>query len=484
MNTGPLRTASRLECAACGAAPDPEDPFPFCCPRAASGDDADHVLARRLDLARVRFADPGAVHPFRRHRELLHAWHRARTGGMSDAAFGDLVGELDHEIAAVDGHGFAVTPFVRQPSLAARLGMDAGAVWTKDETRNVAGSHKARHLFGLALHLEVAERIGLVSRAETDRRGLAIASCGNAALAAGVIARATRRPLTAFIPVDADPRVVDRLRGLKTRIEVCPRRAGIAGDPCLHAFHEAVASGSLPFCVQGNENGLTVEGGHTLVWEMAETLSGAGERLDRLFVQVGGGALASACAAALAESHALGLAIGAPRIHAVQTTGGFPLRRAYERVRADALARLGVTSVPDDADAVLAARLAAPTAREAVRAAWGHARAHRSRYMWPWETTPHSIAHGILDDETYDWAAVVEAMLVTGGWPVTVEEDDLREACALGVEACAVPVDATGAAGLAGVLALRRTGDLRPEEHVALLFTGIDRATTAEWDVS
>ena len=23
--------------------------------------------------------------------------------------------------------------------------------------------------------------------------------------------------------------------------------------------------------------------------------------------------------------------------------------------------------------------------------------------MWAWETTPASVAHGILDDETYDW---------------------------------------------------------------------------------
>ena len=48
--------------------------------------------------------------------------------------------------------------------------------------------------------------------------------------------------------------------------------------------------------------------------------------------------------------------------------------------------------------------------------------------MWPWETEPHSIAHGILDDETYDWAAVVEAMLTTGGRPVVVSEELLARA--------------------------------------------------------
>ena len=36
---------------------------------------------------------------------------------------------------------------------------------------------------------------------------------------------------------------------------------------------------------------------------------------------------------------------------------------------------------------------------------------HRSAFMWPWETEPHSVADGILDDETYDWLAVVRGML-------------------------------------------------------------------------
>jgi phosphate-selective porin len=32
-----------------------------------------------------------------------------------------------------------------------------GALWVKDETHNVAGSHKARHLMGLLLYLAVVE---------------------------------------------------------------------------------------------------------------------------------------------------------------------------------------------------------------------------------------------------------------------------------------------------------------------------------------
>jgi len=465
---------TRLECAACGASPPAAEPYPFRCPSAEPGDDRDHVLVRRLTGAPCRFADPDATQPFIRYREGSHAWTRARAGGIPDAEFVAMVERLDSEIARVDGRGFVMTPFERHAALARRLGMDAGVVWVKDETRHVAGSHKARHLFGIALHLEVSERLGLTSRAETDRRGLAIASCGNAALAAAVIARAGGRPLDVFIPADADAGVVARLETLGARIAVCARKPGVAGDPCVRAFHRAIAAGRLAFCVQGNENGLAVEGAHALAHEMAETLARDQTPLDRVFVQVGGGALASACAAGFHDALVRGLLPRAPKLHPVQTASAFPLRRAYERVRLDALARLGAHAAGGD-DAALADRLAAPGAHAALRAAMAHARAHRSVYMWPVESAPHSVAHGILDDETYDWAAIIEAVLESGGWPVTVDEATLIEARELAQGSTTIRADATGTAGLAGLLALRRGGWVGAWESTAVVFTGIHR---------
>jgi threonine synthase len=95
--------------------------------------------------------------------------------------------------------------------------------------------------------------------------------------------------------------------------------------------------------------------------------------------------------------------------------------------------------------------------------------------MWPWEHEPHSIAHGILDDETYDWLAVVEAMLETGGTTVVVDEDTLAEANALARETTGIDVDPTGSSGLAGLLDLNAAGDVDPDERVAVLFTGVTR---------
>jgi threonine synthase len=426
---------TRLVCGGCGASPAPGDPYPFRCPNAGR-DDTDHVLRRELDPAAVAFphSDP-EPNPFLRYRELLHAYHQ----GLTEQEFQGIAARLDRRVAEVDGHGFVETPFARADGLSEQLGFSAqGGVWIKDETGNVSGSHKARHLFGVLLWLEVAERLALARH--DDRRDLAIASCGNAALAAAVVAAAGGRTLRVFVPVDADPVVLDRLARLGADVTVCPRTEGVAGDPTVHRLHEALAAGALPFTCQGDLNGLAVEGGRTLAWEIAAT----GVPIDRLIVQVGGGALASACIGGLEESVALGALAAMPRVDTVQTEGAWPLKRAYDAV---------VAHGGDLADAA-------------------H---HRSEFMGPWETEPRSIAHGILDDETYDWLAVVEGMLATGGMPVVAPEETLARANELAVASTGIDVDPTGSAGLAGLLELRDAGGIGDDERIALLFTGVNR---------
>ncbi len=237
--------ASRLVCAGCGAEPARGDPYPFSCPNARAGDDVDHVLRRDLDLSAVRFplADP-EPNPFVRFRAFLRAYHVAIAGGLSDREFCTLVLRLDAHVADVDGHGFATTPFARSDELSQRLGFSGrGGVWVKDETGNVSGSHKARHLFGVLLYLEVAEHLGLID--PSRRRDLAIASCGNAALAAAVVAAAGGRSLHVFVPVDADTAVLARLEELGAKLTVCPRVEGESGDPTVHRLLQAIAKGAL-----------------------------------------------------------------------------------------------------------------------------------------------------------------------------------------------------------------------------------------------
>ncbi len=445
--------ASRLVCWGCGAAPWPHDPYPFRCPDAGVGD-VDHVLVRVLDLDRVHFPSgrAGAGSPFAHYRGLLHSHHRVAAAGLADEEFVEIVTRLDDAVARVAGTGFRVTPFARDATLSDELGFGAaGGVWVKDETGNVAGSHKGRHLMGVLLHLEVAERLGLADPAA--RPDLAIASCGNAALAAAVVARAADRRLRVFVPVDADPVVMGGLRELGADVVVCARTPGEPGDPAYAGLRSALAAGALPFTCQGSENGLVIEGGETLAYEIASDLAADGMALDHLVVQVGGGALASACLQGLDEAVELGALDRRPRVHAVQTTGGHPLERAYARVR---------KVLP-----------ASPGPAE-IAAAMHDAATHRSGFMWPWEGEPRSIATGILDDETYDWRAVVDGMLSTGGRPLVVSEECLGRAHDLG-RAAGYPVDPTGSSGLAGLLDLVAAGDVSPDDRVAVLFTGVER---------
>ena len=448
-----------LACAGCGALGPAHRPFTPRCPSRRPGDDIDHVMARGIDLNRL---DPPAdpdPNPFVRYRALFHAYHVARAAGWGDTRYVDVVRELDDAVAGVDGHGFRITPLVRVPAIARAAGLGPkGTAWVKDETGNVAGSHKARHLFGILLELRVAEAVA----GGDPARPLAIASCGNAALAAAVIARAAERELRVFVPGSAEVATVDRLRALGAIVVACPRLPGETGDPSYLRLQEALAEGAIPFTCQGPDNGLAIEGGATLSWEIADELRAAGCALDRIVVQVGGGALASGIALGFDDAAAIGAIDAVPRLDTVQARGGSPLARAWERVREDLAV---VAGTPIDPGVV----------HDGLRGLANR----RSRYMWPWETEPVSVAHGILDDETYDWLAVVRAMLVTGGRTVVVDEPALLEANALACAATGIDADETGTAGVAGLLALARGGFVRPDETVAVILSGVRRAPSA-----
>jgi len=456
-----LRPPTALVCAGCGYR-SPREALPLSCPRAGLGDDVDHVMRRTLEARRLEWPCEDEANPFVRYRTLLHGYQRALTAGLSDDYVVDLIRRLDAAIAQVDGRGFTVTPFAPSDALAGSIGIyPPASVWVKDETANVSGSHKARHLFGVMIELLLAD--------VEATRPMAIASCGNAALAAAVVARAAERELHVFVPTDADAGVLARLSELGAQVAVCPRRAGQSGDPTVIRLREAVANGAVPFTCQGNENGLAIEGGLTLGYEIADALRLSGTRLDHVVVQVGGGALASSVIQGLQEANALGAIDSLPRIHTVQTRNVHPLARAYERVMVRLHERLGGPLE----GAVERLSHAASSGSIDGELEWiGN---HRAQFMWPWESAPGSVATGILDDETYDWLAVVRGMLATGGGPVVVDEHELVEANALARAATGIDVDPTGSAGLAGLIRLYRSGAVQPRETCAVLFTGVRR---------
>jgi threonine synthase len=472
--------SSRFVCTGCGAEVDEERDLPFRCQASVTGDRVDHVLTRILtrpaESAAPNLAGSAEANPFLCYRELLHSWHFAQARAISDEVYCTRIRRLDDAVRSVDGTGLHVTPAARSAELSDALGFrEPGGVFVKNETGNVAGSHKARHLFEVLCYLEMREAAGLGPGRDPS---LAIASCGNAALAAAVLACAGRRHLEVFVPAAADPSVLARLRELEAEIVTCPRDSGVSGDPCVRRFREAVSAGALPFTVQGSENGLAIEGGYTLGYELVDQLRSTGEKLDRLFIQVGGGALASACIAGLCEARAAGALEELPRVHAVQTRGCHPLARAHERLAGrirERLANERGVSFPTEEEAVaqtLREHFPAQIVRDKIR----YAATHRDEFMWPWETEPTSIAEGILDDETYDWLGVVHGLLETGGYPVVVDDETIREAAALAATSLSRPASFTGAAGLAGLIELRARGVVGDTETVGVILTGAARA--------
>lgn len=430
--------ASGWSCAVCGANVDIGEALSWRCPNATDVD-RHHSLQLVQSVAPLRGGDD--PNPFVAFRPYL-AWDSFTAAhGMSEVARTAMVRQLDADIASVAGVGFHVTPFERADALSDALGfaMDGG-VWIKDETGQVAGSHKPRHLFTILLHLLTAETLGLAPWSDTsDRPSLAIASCGNAAYAAATLAAAVAWPLRVFVPTNADRAVLAGLAALRAEIVECPRRsADPAGDPCIHRFREAVAAGAIPFTVQGTENAWCLDGGRTIGWEMAHRLEEkvVGPPLDRVFVQVGAGTFASSVIAGFRMSGVM------PRLHAVQTESCAPLQRAWVH-----------------AEAIGGPRVAATR--------W-------SECMWPWEHVGTSAADGILDDETYDWIPVVRAMGDGNGSPIVVAEALVLQANDLGRRTTGINASHTGTAGLAGLLAERASIDT--DERVAVIFSGVSRA--------
>lgn len=167
--------------------------------------------------------------------------------------------------------------------------------------------------------------------------------------------------------------------------------------------------------------------------------------LGRLYIQVGGGALGAGLVQGFAED---GLA---PSLECVEPDGKSVLNRAFERMKSMGLS---------DAEA------AAKT---------------RGKFMWPWDE-PHSIAHGILDDETYDWVALCDGMFKTGGGTHVVDDGTIVEAKGV-AEGWGVPVCHTGAAGLAGLMQMQRRGGSTPasdEPPSLVILSGLDRTMSNE----
>ncbi len=485
-------TLPLLKCPACRR-DFPVRPGLFACPHARSGEE--HTLERELG------ADPGLGSQLRTAwsgggRRIFELFGELLSAGrlLGPDGYGDLVHALSGSLEQLEGRCFEATPLVEAAALTRALGR-TGPLWVKNETGNIAGSHKGRHLMATLLYLEALR----VLDGHGTKKVLAIYSCGNAALAAAAVARAGGYELHAFVPAEVDLVVARMLAERGAFVEMIPRAATGAGDPCYLAFREALSRhGWLPFACAGNDNWSNIEGGATLGWETVMQLADCGASLEAVVLQVGGGALARAVAQALHEAEAQGVLKQIPRIHVCQPEGGYPFVRAYFLMLKEIARRNRIVfdldydpSAPPEAELtrlkhfswsrrdqtqalVEFARCNYDSA--AVRSVLEEAALQSRRYMWPWDgPEPHSLAHGILDDVTYDWYPLLKALLRTGGRAEVLREECIQGAHRLAYSHTDIAVCPTGAAGLAGLIQLSEAGVIGRSEETALFFTGFDR---------
>lgn len=426
-------------------------------------------------------------------REFMASYQLANAHGKA-TWWVERVLALSNACERMTGRGFIRTPEIQADDLAQAIDLPKETLFVKNETLQLMGSHKARHLAGAIMHLETLREI---SETPEEKKTLAIFSCGNAAMGAAAVAGAAGYQLYAFVPDHVSDTVVSILTNLGTNVVKVSRGDSVGeGDPCNLRYQEALKKfGWVPFTSYGHDIWSAVEGAETLQYEFLFNQYLIDAPLDVEVVQVGGGGLANAVASANALFKRLDIIRKMPRLYTCQTSSCYPLAQSYFLVLRE-LGRDGVVTLPPelamllegdfDAKAVLENNLGQikmtasliaemyPKIEEDLEKVFVKVGEKRDEFFKPWtRNVPDSIAEGILDDTTYDGLEVVRNMIVSGGLPLIAEEEELQKAYDLAREHTGVDLSATGSAGLAGLRILLKDKLVQQGERCGILFTGV-----------
>jgi threonine synthase len=292
-----------------------------------------------------------------------------------------------------------------------RLGEELGVaeLWLKEESGNPTASFKAR---GLALAVNGALAFGV--------KGIALPSAGNAGSAAAAYAAAAGLPCRVAVPDDTPEAFVLEVRAFGAEVKLVPGTIADAGRAVAEWAPAPawwnVATFKEPFRLEGKK---------TLGYEIAEQL---GWNLpDVILYPTGGGTGLVGMYRAFGELAELGWTDGRmPRLVSVQVAGCAPIVRAFD------------------------------------------ARAARAE---PWVNAA-TVASGLRVPSPFADTLILAAMRASGGTAVAVSEEDMLDAmtelsAAEGIYACP-----EGAATLAALRHLRRSGEVRASERVVVYDTG------------
>ncbi len=386
----------------------PRDYAGYVCPDCG----VDGILDVVYDMASIRseVAQTGAANAF------------SPTTGTGLWRFAPLLPvrpEAAHPAWALGG-----TPLQPAPRLAAHLGQQQ--VWLKDDTSLPSASLKDRAAAVAMVH---ARLLGVTH--------LACASTGNAAASLAVLSARAGLDCTIFVPAAAPKAKLAQL--LLHGATVVP-----VDGTYDQAFDLSLAEIAKHGWYSRNcaHNPLLVEGKKTVALEIGLALTAGftahpDQWPDAVLVPVGDGCIISAVARGFNELRELGLTPGVPRIIGVQAAGASPLAQAWSACANDP------------------AGLTGPEIRAAIQPV-------------TCRTIADSISVGIPRNRIKAWRRVA----ATGGGFLAVPDETIVEAIGLLAAQAGVFAEPSGAAGLAGLLAARDKGWLRPNEKVAVLVTG------------
>ncbi len=435
-------------------------------------------------------------------RECLGSFARAQANGSPHLWQANLKA-LERNARPIHAAGFDPSPLVDTQKIAAAIGFEHASLFVKNETATILGSHKARHAVASILQIEN----GKGESSSWKKPALAIFSCGNAALGAAAIAKASGYRLFTFVPAGISHDVEAILSDMNACVVKVRREGALGqGDPCNNLYHEAIRHfGLKAFSCYGHDLWVSVEGAEVLGLEFftqiafeqtdpESLVSGhfSAAKLRNLIVQVGGGGLAHGVVNAMHTALRLGILQNLPRLFLAQTASCYPLADSYFSILRLILNKTNLATTAEEAlirstctaDLLsshthiienVATKVASTFSSQPVQDALNHVAAHRGDFFVPWAANePHSIAEGILDDTTYDGLEIARAMFQTGGIPVVLSEGELEAAWRMGQEATGLNVSATGTAGLAALQKLLMQKMVQLSTPTGLLFTGVE----------
>lgn len=195
-----------------------------------------------------------------------------------------IITESDVKAAAerITRHIRRVTIAAAEPRTLPGPATEPAALWLACEFMQHGGSFKARGALNLALHHH--------ENGTMPPEGIAIASGGNAAIAAAWAGRATGTKVTVFVPETAPAVKVAKLRALGADVR-------LEGTVYAHALEASIRHAETTGALLSHayDNPLIAAGAGTCAAEIREQLPD----VDTVIVAVGGGGLFSGTAAAM-----------------------------------------------------------------------------------------------------------------------------------------------------------------------------------------